>query len=81
MATGRQGKTIRVDQDVSADIEAMLAEIPDLHTDKRRKFTEKEDRLLLAGWGKKSQISLARYIGCSVETLKRRRGELLEGRA
>lgn len=61
------------------DIAKMLAEIPDIRTDRRRRFTRQEDELILAAWGKKPMHAIAAYMGTAVETLKRRHRELTGG--
>lgn len=61
------------------EITKMLAEIPDIRTDRRRRFTRQEDLLILAAWGKKPMHRIAEYLGTAVETLKRRHRELTGG--
>ncbi len=63
----------------AAEIQRMLAEIPDLGSVKKKAFSAEQDALILAGWKKKSQIGMARYLGCAVGTLRRRYLELTEG--
>lgn len=64
----------------AADIQRMLAEIPDMGASQRRRFTRTEDAFIKAGWGVKSQVNMARYLNISVGTMRRRYFELTEGK-
>jgi len=61
-----------------AEIRKVLGEIPDKNENRKRLFTEFEDRLMLLGWETKTKEGLAKKIGCSVGTLRTRYRELTE---
>lgn len=73
-------QTVKIAPEVAEEIRRILAEIPDLGGSRKKTFTVTEDALILAGWGKKSQLNLARRIGCAVNTMRQRYLELTEGR-
>lgn len=79
MATGRQIKTIRIDAETAKSIEAALAEIPDMDVGRHRKFTAREDAIILAAWDKKAKKDIAEYIGTSCDTLRRHYRDLTRG--
>ncbi len=72
-------QVVNIAPEVAEEIRRILAEIPDKNSDRRRKFTTTEDALILAGWESKSQVALARKLGISINTLRRRHLELTEG--
>ena len=68
-------------EDIAAAVAAMLATIPDRRSGGvKTAFTDKQDALILAGWDTKKHSQLAKLVGCSESTMKRRHGELTEQR-
>jgi len=63
-----------------AELARILAGLPDKVRDRRRHFTPKEDQLILAAWPTKTKSSIAKRIGCSVNTLRDRYRDLTEGK-
>jgi DNA-directed RNA polymerase specialized sigma24 family protein len=65
---------------ISDEIRALLDALPDKNERAGFPFTQEHDAILLNYWQTKSQKEIARIIGCS-ETSARRRYRLLTGGA
>lgn len=57
-------------------VQSMLDSIPDYVDKKGRIFTKEEDQLITYGWPRKRKADLAKLLGCSESTLRKRYEEL-----
>jgi len=65
--------------ELSPELLAELDAIPDRFSTPRVTWTEREIKLLLAGWGVKTQLDISKLIGHCVSACKAKYKELTEG--
>lgn len=58
-------------------IEAALAALPGKHDERKRRFTEAEDKMILKYWPTKKHRDVARIMGACENTIRARYEELV----